>query len=394
VVFYLHVSLLILAIAIAGLTLIIYRYFYSNNFYRHLFGLEEVFDSELNFIHLSKNILLKVIQETSSTAGIIYWVDEVRNEFKLKALNGIPIDQINQITREMRKAQGILEKVQQNPEGFIVTNLKSGLVNKSLINSDLLVKHYRSLMAIPLRIQKDVLGVLILFKQKGTYRQRTLNLLTTFAPRSAVRLESARLYQLAHETAQENAKLYVNLSKLYQKATLDELTGLYNRHFLMQRIKEEIKKAWRFKQSLSLIFIDLDFFKKVNDNYGHQMGDQLLMEIGDFIKKSIRDYDMACRFGGEEFVVLLPQTNLDNAYDLADRLRESIAEHNFCLTTKNFKVTASFGVSMTPEFNDRQAQFNDEQITIIAESIVAKADAALYKAKEAGRNRVVSASEL
>jgi diguanylate cyclase (GGDEF)-like protein len=393
VVFYLHFGLLALAISITGFTLIIYRYFFSNSFYRHLFGLEEVFDSELDFIHLAKNILLKVIPETSSNAGIIYWFDEVRNEFKLKSLSGIPIDQINQITREIRKPQGILEKVQQKPEAFILTDLKSSLINKGLINSDLLVKNYKSLMAMPLLIQKNVLGVLILFKQKGTYRKKELKLLSTFAPRSAVRLESARLYQLAKETAQENAKLYINLSKLYQKATLDELTGLYNRHFLMQRIKEEIKKAWRFKQPLSLIFVDLDFFKKVNDEYGHQIGDQLLMELGDFIKKSIRDYDMACRFGGEEFVVLLPQTTLDNAFDLADRLREKIADHLFCATTKNLKVTASFGVSMTPEFSDPQAQFNDEQITIIAESIVSRADNALYQAKEAGRNRVVSSSE-
>jgi diguanylate cyclase (GGDEF)-like protein len=384
----LYLSFLVLTVMITSVTLIIYRLCFSDSFYRHLVGLEEVFNGELDFIHLAKNILIKVIPETASSAGIIYWFDEVRNEFKLKALNGIPIAQINQITNEIRKSDGILEKIRQKPEGFIMSDLKAGLKD-----CDGLVKYYKSLMAIPLLIQKDILGVLILFKQKGKYRRGELQLLRAFAPRAAVRLESAHLYRLARETAQENTKLYINLSNLYQKATLDELTGLYNRHFLMQRLKEEIKKAWRYKQPLSLIFIDLDFFKKVNDEYGHQIGDQLLMELGDFIKKSTRDYDVACRFGGEEFVVLLPQTALENAYDLADRLRENVADHPFCTTTKKMNVTASFGVSMTPEFHDPQAQFTDEQINLIAERIVAQADSALYQAKETGRNRVVAYCE-
>lgn len=377
----------------------------TNDFYRHLFGLEEVFNGELDFIHLSKNILVKVLEKTTSTAGIIYWFDEVRNEFKLKALSGIPIDKVNQITRELRKPRGVLEKIQINSVGVIINNLKSGVISynyllnskqppeildSSEVSSKSISEDFMSMMAVPLIIYKNVVGILVLLKEKGCYNRKQFNLIGTFSPRAAVQLESARLYQLAKETAQENAKLYVNLSRLYQKATLDELTGLYNRHFLMQRIKEEIKKSWRFKQSLSLIFMDLDFFKKVNDHYGHQIGDQLLMELGEFIKKSIRDYDVACRFGGEEFVILLPQTKLDNAYDLADRLRENIANQYFCSSEVNLKVTASFGVSMMPVLNDIQNQLNDEQIDIIVEQMIAWADDALYQAKKAGRNRVIS----
>jgi diguanylate cyclase (GGDEF)-like protein len=367
------------------LIIYIYRFYFSSRFYRNLFGLEEVFDSELDFIHLAKNILIRTIPETASNGGIIYWFDEVRSEFKLKSFHGIPIAQINQITNEIRKPDGILEIVRSQPQGFAVNNLKG-----SMLNCGNLGKYYQSLMAMPLLIQKDILGVLILFKQKGSYHGRELELLKAFAPRSAVRLESARLYQLAKETAQENTKLYINLSNLYQKATLDELTGLYNRHFLMQRLKEEIKKAWRYRQPLSLIFIDLDFFKPVNDEYGHQIGDQLLMELGEFIKKSIRDYDVACRFGGEEFVVLLPQTTLDNAFELADRLREKVAQHLFCETTKKLKITASFGVSVTPDFSDCGTQLNEEFLNRIVEKIVAEADNALYRAKESGRNQVVA----
>ncbi len=374
---------------IISLSLIyIYRFNFSSSFYRHLFGLEEVFDSELDFIHLAKNILIRTIPETTSNGGIIYWFDEVCSEFKLKAFHGIPIAQINQITNEIRNQDGILEKVRTQPQGFTVSNFKN-----TLMDCGNLAKYYQSLMAMPLMIQRDILGVLILFKQKGNFRRREMELIRAFAPRVAVRLESARLYQLARETAQENTKLYINISNLYQKATLDELTGLYNRHFLMQKLKEEIKKSWRYRQPLSLVFIDLDFFKQVNDEYGHQIGDQLLMELGEFIKKSIRDYDIACRFGGEEFVVLLPKTTLENAFDLADRLREKIVSHLFCGTTKKLTITASFGVSMTPEFSDSVNQITEEQLNAIADKIVAEADNALYQAKEAGRNRVVAYRE-
>ncbi|MGE5583373.1 MAG: diguanylate cyclase [Bacillota bacterium] len=384
-------GLLILAVATIVLTFMTCQNKAQNNFYQHLFGLEEVFSGELDFIHLSKNILTKVMQEVPSIAGVIYWFDEVRAEFKLKALNGIPIDQINQVTRELRKPGGVLERVVAEPAGFILETRKSLLTNKIIADSKSFILNYSSVMTVPLLIQKETRGAIVLFRQKGAYSRKKLDLLMTFAPRAAAQLESARLYQLAKETAQENAKLYINLSELYQKATLDELTGLYNRNFLMQRIREEIKKSWRFKQPLSLIFMDLDFFKRVNDEYGHQMGDQLLTELGDFVKKSIRDYDVACRFGGEEFVILLPQTKLVNAYDLADRLREKIAAYDFCASAAgSLKVTASFGVSIVPDFSEQQTQLSEEQINIIVENAIAWADDALYQAKKAGRNRVIS----
>lgn len=382
---YLFLSIIAIVMIMINLLTYIYRFNSSNSFYRHLFSLEEVFDNELDFIHLAKNILIRTIPETISNGGIIYWFDEVRGELKLKAFHGIPIAQINQITNEIRKPNGILEQIRTRPQGFTVTNFRS-----SLVDCGNLAKYYQSLIAMPLMIQKDIFGVLILFKQKGNFHQRELKIIRAFAPRCAVRLESARLYQLARETAQENTKLYINLSNLYQKATLDELTGLYNRHFLMQRLKEEIKKAWRYRHPLSLLFIDLDFFKQVNDEHGHQIGDQLLMELGELIKKSIRDYDVACRFGGEEFVVLLPQTAIENAFDLADRLREKVANHLFCSSTTMLRVTASFGVSMTPEFSDSANPFTEEVVNTIAEKIVSDADNALYQAKEAGRNRVVA----
>jgi diguanylate cyclase (GGDEF)-like protein len=379
-------NIIILIIIFSLIILIVNRYS-NSSLYKHLFDLEEVLNGELDFIHLSKNILLKVQKETSACAGIIYWFDEVQNEFKLKSLAGISDERINQVTRILRLQNGVLDHVQMNPNGFLIIDLKSAQNRKDLQE---LSKFFSSIMVIPLNMQKKVFGALILFKSKRLFKRYHLKLLRTFVPRATVRLDNARLYQLTKETATENAKLYVNISKLYQQATLDELTGLYNKNFFMQRIKEEIKKAWRFKQPLSLIFIDLDYFKKINDNYGHQIGDQLLAEFGGFIKNLIRDYDVACRFGGEEFVILLPHTKLDNAFDLAERLREKVAEHLFCSPAKNLKITASFGVSALIDLPEPPKQLNEEILDINMENLVNRADEALYQAKKAGRNHVAS----
>jgi diguanylate cyclase (GGDEF)-like protein len=384
-------TIIILA-ALGAITLITSNY-YNNSFYKHLFELEEAFEGELDFIHLSKNILTKVMLKTSASAGMVYWFDEVQNEFKLKTVTGIPTEKINQVILILRQSKGIMEQLQNTATGLILEDLKLDLTGRGFGELGELGKNYRSLMAVPLTIQKKFLGVLIIFKARESFNKKQLKLLTLFAPRLAVWLDNVRLYQLATETALENAKLYVNICKLYQKATLDELTGLYNRNFLMQRIKEEYKKAWRFKQPLSIIFADLDYFKKVNDQYGHQVGDQLLSEFGSFLKNSVRDYDVPCRFGGEEFIILLPQTNHNDAYDLAERLRDRTANLQFC-GTKNLKITASFGVSALWDFSVPLIQMDDQNLNVYVDNLIAWADEALYQAKKAGRNKVEISNNL
>ncbi|HEX3045908.1 MAG TPA: sensor domain-containing diguanylate cyclase [Bacillota bacterium] len=358
------------------------------NFYQHLFQLEEVLDGGLDFIQLSRSVLVKVIKELQATAGIIYWFDQAQSEFKLRSLVGIPTEKVNQIIRSLRQSKGVLDYLQVRTDGYTVKLNRPQSIPPDLKNLQELAKIYRGLIVIPLSIQKNINGALILFKSTDFFTKRHYQLLTIFAPRAAVRLENARLYQLAKETSLENAKLYIHISKLYQKATLDEITGLYNRNYLMQRIKEEIKKAWRLKQPLSLIFTDLDFFKKVNDEHGHQLGDQLLAEFGALVKGSIREYDVACRFGGEEFIILLPQTKQGNAADLAERLREKIAGYHFC-TGLDLKITASFGVSSLPEA-EINGHLAEEVVANITEEMIAWADDALYQAKKSGRNRVVA----
>ncbi|MGE5605182.1 MAG: diguanylate cyclase [Bacteroidota bacterium] len=360
------------------------------NIYRQVYELENTFEVELDFVHLSKNILQRIMKETKASAGIIYWFDEVQNKFKLKSFQGIPADQLNQISRNISKKDGLLDQVSNSQKELQIKNIATSPYSVTMGLKEL-SGLYSSLLALPLNTSNKTIGIIILFKSGSNFKNRERRLLLFFAKRAAIQLDHSRLFQLATDTALENAKLYVNISKLYQKVILDSLTGLYNRHFLMLKLREEIKKAYRFKQPLSLIFMDIDLFKEVNDKLGHSAGDQVLIEFTDLLKKSIRESDLACRFGGEEFVIILPQTNLFNARLLAERLREKTASGIFLINNTKIGITASFGVSSLHDLDsDNSLNFGDEALNNIAENLLAWADDALYRAKKGGRNLVVA----
>ncbi|NLY74044.1 MAG: sensor domain-containing diguanylate cyclase [Firmicutes bacterium] len=363
-------------------------YFNGLHIYRLVYDLENSFETELDFAKLSKNILQKVMKQTKASAGIIYWLDEAQRKFKLKSLQGIPADQLNRITRFWINETGLIEQTLKNNSGILIDNnqVKYPREAGNSVSGHL----FSGILAVPLNTRGKTVGILVLFKKDSPFKKRDLKLLNCFASRTAMQLDHSRLYQLAADTALENAKLYINLNKLYHKAILDGLTGLYNRHFLMQRLKEELKKTYRYKQSLSLIFTDIDLFKQVNDQFGHQAGDRLLAEFADLIKKSIREYDMACRFGGEEFIILLPQTDLESALSLAERLREKTAATLFNVNKTKIRITASFGISALQNTDDDlAANPSDHDLTIMVENLLAWADDALYRAKKSGRNKVV-----
>ena len=169
------------------------------------------------------------------------------------------------------------------------------------------------------------------------------------------------------------------LAELYKEreaeAYTDSLTGLTNRLAMMHRLEYLYARYKRQKEIFSFVLFDVDYFKKVNDTYGHQMGDEVLKEVAQIALKSVREVDTAARYGGEEFVLLLPQTNAVSAVDIAERIRKSMQE-TIKLDAKS--VTASFGVIEIKEGMS------------IAE-LISLADQALYKAKAAGRNQVICA---
>ncbi len=173
-----------------------------------------------------------------------------------------------------------------------------------------------------------------------------------------------------------------SLQKLEKLAIRDGLTGLYNHRHFIEVLDKEYKKSSRHVQPLSCIMIDLDYFKSVNDNYGHQFGDLVLARSADILKKLVRDTDFVARYGGEEFFILLPNTLMHGALILAERIRNAFAKHTFKNGKISEVVTVSIGLSSSADDN-----------VAGAEDLVANADKALYRAKAEGRNRVLAYSE-
>ena len=167
----------------------------------------------------------------------------------------------------------------------------------------------------------------------------------------------------------------------------DSLTGVYNRRYIDRRLVEEIARARRQAYRISCMYIDIDFFKKVNDTVGHQGGDEVLREVATRIKAELRISDALARFGGEEFVVLLIDAGLESASVVAQRIRASVALTPVdLLSGERVSVTVSIGVATLDDFE------RDHAIEGVAQDLVAQADTALYQAKAGGRNRVVSVS--
>lgn len=187
---------------------------------------------------------------------------------------------------------------------------------------------------------------------------------------------------LAMQTAMDVMRITV----LEHETFTDPLTGVYNRRFMEQRLSEEVSKARRYKFDLAVLILDLDHFKRVNDEHGHQVGDRLLIELARLVSTELRDSDIFARYGGEEFLIIAPNTGANEAVGLAERLRNCIEAKRYLADFDNgqhgdIRITVSIGVA------NYSAEVCDETLLIGA------ADSNLYRAKEAGRNQVAASSE-
>jgi len=174
----------------------------------------------------------------------------------------------------------------------------------------------------------------------------------------------------------------VDLKIVLRENVTDSLTSIYNRRYLEQRLSEEVDRAARYQAPLSVMMLDIDHFKSINDTWGHQAGDKILSEFRELIKSSVRVSDIVARYGGEEFLILAPSTDAEAAYNLAERIRENTEKHNFEINGSDLEkrsvcVTVSAGV----------AQLAAHGIT--GDQLVKFADEALYRAKHSGRNCVM-----
>jgi len=161
--------------------------------------------------------------------------------------------------------------------------------------------------------------------------------------------------------------------ELKYSATHDELTTVLNRTAIFNFLENEMHRVKRFKKSLCLLMFDIDYFKKINDTYGHLVGDFVLRTVTTIIKKNIREVDLLGRYGGDEFLIILPETNIDKAEEIAQRIHKSIETHSFKTNKLNLKLTLSIGLA---------AYKKDYTVDKFIETV----DTALYEAKNAGRN--------
>lgn len=178
--------------------------------------------------------------------------------------------------------------------------------------------------------------------------------------------------------AEKDTELSTALEQVEELARRDPLTRLLNRRAFIELMEYESQRQWRNQQPISFIIADTDHFKRLNDNYGHACGDSVLSEIAQALTRSLRGQDTVCRWGGEEFLVMLPGTGLADAVTLAERLREAIAGLRLQCEGRELAVTMTFGVAECPVHDETTAA-------------ISRADKVLYKGKKAGRNRVVAA---
>ncbi|MFA5164027.1 MAG: sensor domain-containing diguanylate cyclase [Candidatus Omnitrophota bacterium] len=289
-------------------------------------------------------------------ACILYLVDEDAHELALKAARS------KEGTLSIKSKKGDIFDmwVLKQRQPLLVSDTdKDFRFNLDLVPEEFR-REFKSVIAAPLISQKKVIGILrVESREVEAYVSDDLRLLTTLSDLAAIALENAKLYR-----------------RIEELAISDGLTGLYCQRYFKERLEEDILKATRLRQPLSLLMVDIDGFKSYNDKYGHTAGDIVLKSIGDIMKYSIELGDLAARYGGEEFVIILFGKNKQDAKSLGEAIRKKIGSQKFILRQVETHVTVSIGCATLPE----DAVARDE--------LIRTADAALYQAKSGGGDKV------
>ncbi|MCG2711092.1 MAG: sensor domain-containing diguanylate cyclase [Candidatus Omnitrophica bacterium] len=271
-------------------------------------------------------------------------------------------DIVKSMNMPIEPASGILAQTVINKKAFEITDKKT---KAQIRKKDPLISLLKMdcFITTPLIAKNRVVGVMLVdnFYSKRSINKDDIWKLNMFANQAG----------LAIENSQEFEKTLI-------LSNTDRLTGLWNYGYFQHQLAEDIKRANRFNRHLSLLMLDIDFFKNFNDALGHIAGDKLLQEIADILKNSCREVDIVSRYGGEEFAIILPETFKEKAYSSAERIRKFTAAHQFHYKegVPAKRITISIGVASFP------------QDASTAQDLISYADKALYASKEAGRNRV------
>ncbi len=313
--------------------------------------LKEKMEVSLNFYEAMKDIA-KIIESQYELTYIIPLIGEMIDRFISAHLIYIFI----------KNKEGKYELLWPNACKDREINV---LLERIKIDTDYIISENKKIGVFPLINENTILGAIVAYSNFDVLVQNEVEYLLQLSKQSSVTIQRANVY-----------------AEVLKHATLDALTGLNNRRQFETRLNQEFATAKRKNTPLCCMMLDVDYFKKVNDSYGHAAGDCVLKAVSQLIIREIREYDIASRYGGEEFFILLPQTNLEEASFVAQRLRKAVEEAKMDISEAKIpgvsylKVTVSIGVSdfMSDETSDEFYQ---------------NADRALYEAKHRGRNKVV-----
>lgn len=300
--------------------------------------------SQLELGSLTKSALSILLKATGSDAGSIL----IEREGELISIEASGIkdpEKLSNHTIIMEVFGSKIQKITEVPEDIIIDGLLVDFRPKTIIIEPL--------------VYNDIpIGVLVLTSMKD-YSEENITRIGMFSQNLSL--------------AMHNAIIHEQMQRL---AAIDPLTGLLNRRYGMIRLREEYSKAVRSEGSLGVVMFDIDFFKKVNDTYGHLAGDRVLVHIAKLVKPILREGDVLMRYGGEEFCAILPGASSEDSLKMAERIRFAIQESKIVYSEYEIKITLSLGISSYPENDIAHEQ-----------ELLAAADEALYVSKESGRNK-------
>jgi len=311
------------------------------------------------------NILSTIMNNAKKLIKAEAWsfllIDQETGDLVFEKTSGKKDDNKKIKKMRLKIGEGIAGWVAQELIPVVVPDVSADPRFSSKIDKQITLKT-KTIMCVPIMSKGNILGVLEIVNKTTNepFTKDDLNLILRIVDHAAIAIERASLYQ-----------------KMEELSITDDLTKLFNTRYLDRTLEIEINRSNRHRTSLSLIFMDVDHFKTINDNYGHLVGSKLLVEMGQLLIKCLRTVDIVARYGGDEFVIVLPQTPPTNAVQIAERIRKSI-EHNVFLKKDGYslKMTASFGVASYPESAKSK------------EDLLRLADEAMYRVKYQTRNGV------
>lgn len=317
-----------------------------------LLNIDTTLRSILDLNHLVDFVIDKTMEILEAQRCSLMLLDPESQELLIRGAKGLDTEIIK--TTRLRMGEGVAGKVAQNGAPILVTNIEEGTFRERPNGA---VYKTKSFMSAPIKVQERIVGVINVADKKAgqdsVFTPTDLKILCTIVRQATIAIENADYYR-----------------KLEHLSMTDSLTGIFNHRYFIQTLDQEIARAKRYPNPLCLLMLDIDDFKSYNDFYGHLEGDRLLRDMGQHLKENLRGVDIVCRYAGDEFVVVLPETDIPDAQIIADKMKT---------TFKNFKyeteVTISIGIAKYSANMDRR-------------DLIMKADQALYQAKRGGKNRV------